>query len=550
MMSVSVLPFARSPIYLALILALTALSSPSHADEDHTAADPTGPITALTQLSSLQGLNTQPVLNTPHVHDFKTSNGTRVLFVAASELPIVDIRLTFDAGSARDVEVGKGLFGLANLTARLLDEGTSTQTTDQIAAQFEALGAQYSASAYRDMFAVDLRTLSDPNHLNPSVDQLLMLLKDAQFPPSSLQRVLQNAAIGQKQREESPASIGSIRFWRELYGQHPYAEPSSGTQASIKAITQADIQQFKSQFLVSQNLNIAMTGQLTLKQAKQLAERITHSLPKGQHARPLPKPTSLDQARTVMVPFDSTQTHVMIGELGVDRADPDLPALTVGNEVLGGGDFNARLMKELREKRGMTYGAYSNFTPMRSTGPFTISYSTRSDQAAESIQVAGQTIKDYLNQGADPTALAEAQEGILNGYPLSLASNQNINGYLAMMGFYDLPASYMADYPKQIAAVTPQAVRDAFGRHVHPDRMLTVVVGKPMTSRPTPSNTLPPATPASQPASQLPEAISTEPTSNRSAPSATTGDTPAPSSSEISNDTTVDVTVDPNQAKP
>ena len=540
MISTSMQPLKHHPMCMAMI-ALLAFSSTGHADEDHTAADPTGPITALTQLSSLQGKTIQPVLRTPQVNDFKTASGTRVLFVAAPELPIVDIRLTFDAGSARDVEIGQGLFGLANLTAQLLDEGTSTQTTDQIAEQFETLGAQYSASAYRDMFAVDLRTLSDPKHLEPSVDQLLLLLKDAQFPVSSMQRVLQNAAIGQKQREESPSAISGIRFWRELYGQHPYAEPSSGTQASIKKITQADIQQFKSQFLVAKNLNIAITGQLTLKQAKQLAERITQSLPKGQHARPLPTPAPINQARTVMVPFDSTQTHIIIGQLGINRADPDLPALTVGNEVLGGGDFNARLMKELREKRGMTYGAYSGFSPMRSTGPFTISYSTRSDQAAESIDVARQTVQDYLAQGADPTALAEAQEGILNGYPLSLASNQSINAYLAMMGFYDLPASYLADYPAKIAAVTPQAVRDAFSRHVHPEQMLTVVVGQPMTQSTT-SNTLPAATSASQPQ----QSNVSDPTDNSTAPSTIDQGSAAPPSSSSTDQGPDDV----SQAKP
>lgn len=471
--------WAMSSHLLALSLSFGLMPiNLAHAEEDRSPSQSTGPITALAHLSSLQGQPTAVVLRTPRVEDFKTKSGTRVLFVAAPELPIVDIRLTFDAGSARDVEIGSGLYGLASLTAQLLDEGTSTQSTDQIAARFETLGAQYSASAYRDMFAIDLRSLADANHLNPAVDQLLMLLKDAQFPQNSIDRVFQNAAIGQRQREESPATLGSIRFWRELYGKHPYAEPSSGTQASLRNITPAHIRQFKDQFLVSGNLNLSITGQLTLKQAKALAEQITRSLPQGQHAKALPLPLPVTAAKTIMVNFKSTQTHIMMGQLGLQRNDPDLPALTVGNEVLGGGDFNALLMKELREKRGMTYGAYSGFSPMRSNGPFTVSYSTRADQAAESIRVARQTLKDYLQQGADPTALAEAQEGLLNGYPLSLSSNASINAYLSMMGFYDLPASYLADYPKKIAAVTPEAVRAAFSKHVQPDQMLTVVVGQ------------------------------------------------------------------------
>jgi len=323
---------------------------------------------------------------------------------------------------------------------------------------------------------------------------LLALLKDAQFPQSSIDRVFQNAAIGQRQREESPSSVANIRFWRELYGTHPYAEPSSGTQASLKKITREDLLAFKSKYLVARNLNIAITGQLTLKQAKQLAEQLTQALPKGEPAPALPDPLPTTQARLVHVPFGSRQTHVMIGQLGVKRDNPDLPTLSVGNEILGGGDFNALLMKELREKRGLTYGAYSGFSAMRSRGPFSISYSTRADQARQSIDVAKQTLAQFLQQGVSDAVVQVAKEGILNSYPLSLSSNQNINGFLAMMGFYRLPTTYLADYPKQIEQVNAAAIQRAFMQYVQPDTLLTVVVGQPLES-----DTSIPTTPATTP---------------------------------------------------
>lgn len=481
----------RSFLSCAIACSLSVLS---HAEE-RAPVDTSGEIQALTQLTSLQQASAQPALNTPKVESFRTKAGTPVLFVAAPELPIVDIRLTFDAGSARDSSIRPQLYGLASLTAKLLDEGTSTQSTDQIAAQFEALGVQYNAAAYRDMFTIDLRTLAAPHLFSPALDQLLALLKDAQFPQSSIDRVFQNAAIGQRQREESPSTVASIRFWRELYGTHPYAEPSAGTQASLKQITRDDLLAFKSKFLVARNLNIAITGQLTLKQAKALAEQLTQALPKGEPAPALPTPALGTTARLVHIPFQSSQTHIIMGQLAIQRDNPDLPTLSVGNEILGGGDFNALLMKELREKRGLTYGAYSGFSAMRSLGPFSLSYSTRADQARQSIDVAQQTLAQFLQQGVNESTVQEAKEGLLNSYPLSLASNQNINGFLAMMGFYGLPTSYLADYPKQIAQVNAAAIQRAFQQYVHPDTMLTVVVGQPLEQPPATANAPHTATP-------------------------------------------------------
>lgn len=459
---------------LTISMGTTALV---HAESHASKAPSTAEITALKQLDSLKTAQTISQLKTPTVQEFKTQSGTRVLFVEAPELPIVDIQLVFDAGSARDSELKSGQYGLASITAQLLDEGTSSQTTDQISENFERLGAQYSAGASRDMLTVNLRTLSDSNLLNPAVDQLLSILKDAQVPQSSFERIMQQNRLGLAQQKESPATTIGIRFLQELYGKHPYAQPSTGTLSSIELIKPADIRKFKDTYLVAKNLNIAIVGQMNLEQAKSLAERITQSLPQGQHARSLPKPDATI-ARTVYVPFDSSQTHIRIGQIGITQNNPDLPALTLANEVFGGGDFSAILMKELREKRGLTYGAYSGFSAMQSNGPFKINYSTRTDQMNESLSVTKQVLRDYVQKDVALDKLNDAKTGILNSYPLSLSGNDTIASRIAGMGFFGLANSYLADYPKLIEAVTPEAAHEAFVRYVNPDKMLVVVVGK------------------------------------------------------------------------
>ena len=479
-----------SALWLSFALSITGIST-SHAEiseESHNAAEPSNqPLQALSRLDSLSNSSTQ-ILRTPSIQSFRTAQGTRVLFVAAPELPMVDIRLTFDAGSARDAEmgtiVGQKISGLASLTAQLLFEATSTQTTDQIAASFESLGAQYSAAAYRDMFAVELRSLTDPAYLQPAVTQWLDALRDAQFPDSSMARILQSAETGQKQRLDSPGAVASIRFWRELYGTHPYAEPSTGSLASLKNLTVSQVQQFRARYLVARNATIAITGNLSRSQAAELAERIAGSLPLGEPAAALPDPMPISAARQVYVPFNASQSHVIIGQIGVKRSLPatDLAALAVGNDILGGDGFTALLTQELREKRGLTYGAYSSFVQMRSNGPFMINYSTRGDQAVASIEIAKQTLRDFVANGVTTDAVEEAKQGILNSYPLSLSSNANINAFLAMIGFYGLPVTYLADYPTQIAAVTTADVQRVLQQYVQPDKLLTVVVGQALTA--------------------------------------------------------------------
>ena len=468
---------SRLSAQLKTVISISIITSQLTYAESHPISTPSNvEITALKQLDSLKNPLSLSQLRTPMVEEFTTSSGTRVLFVEASELPIVDIKLVFDAGSARDTELKSGQYGLASLTSGLLAEGTSTQTSDQISAHFERLGAQFSVAAYRDMFAVNLRTLSDSTLLNPAIDQLLSILKDAKIPQSSYDRIMQQNRVGLAAQKDSPSTTTNIRFWQELYGTHPYAQPTTGTLTSIELIKPADIRRFKDTYLVARNMSIAMIGQINLAQAKVLAERITQSLPQGQRARTLLKP-DIPTARTVHVPFDSTQTHVMMGVVSVARNNPELPSLTVANEVFGGRDFNALLMQELRVKRGLTYGAYSGFNPMHSNGPFTVNYSTRSDQTHESLKVASQALQDYIQNGVPLDKLNETKTGLLNSYPLSLSSNQSIVSFLASMGFYGLPRSYLADYPKQIEAVTAESAHQAFVRYVNPSRMLTVVLG-------------------------------------------------------------------------
>ena len=349
---------------------------------------------SIPQLQSLKNVSAKLDYQAPYVHDLKNRYKVRTLFVESRDLPMVDIQLTFNAGAARDEEVEKGLYGVANMAAQLMDEGTEKFTAQEIAAAFEQVGAQFSINAYRDMFTVRLRVLSDSQKLEPALAMMMEVLNHANFKSSSINLMLSNTQVGQKQLTENPSRLMSVKFNRELYGSHPYAEPITGTNGSLKRITPALLKKFRDEFIVTQNMNLAITGKLSPKEAQKLAERISANLTQGSKAKPLPEPIRSKEFNIQHIPFNSSQAYVVMGHIGTTRDDPDRLALEIANRMLGGSGFNSLLMKELRVKRGYTYGASSSLSFSQSPGVFSLGYSTRQDQLLDSIRVAHKTLVD------------------------------------------------------------------------------------------------------------------------------------------------------------
>ncbi|WP_312969582.1 M16 family metallopeptidase [Acinetobacter gerneri] len=435
-------------------------------------------ISAIAKLQSLKNLSHKSTFQAPFVQDLANQFKVRTLFVENQDLPMVDIQLTFNAGSARDQEISKQLPGLANMTAKLLAEGTEKYTATQIATIFQRLGAKFSVNAYRDMFVVKLRVMSDPDKLEPALALMLDVIKNSTLNSSGLNMVWNNTKVGQKQVQENPTSLMSFQFYRTIYANHPYAEPISGTQASIRKITVENLQQFKQRFLVAQNMNIAITGKLSAKQALDISERIAGNLPQGSKALPIKEPNAKTGFDIEHITFDSSQASVMMGQLSITKNDPDKVALDLANQMFGGANFNSKLMQELRVKRGLTYGAYSNLTALQASGIFSLSYSTQQNQLMDSIQIAYQTLLNFVQKPIDKKQLEETKEGMLRAFPMNYSSNANTNSQISSIGFYGLNANYLLQYQKQLQALTPEQVQNAIRRHIRPDQMSFVIVSK------------------------------------------------------------------------
>lgn len=438
----------------------------------------TNEFSSIAHLQSLKNIQENPHQIAPYVHELNNRFHVRSLFVESPTLPIIDIQLTFNAGSARDSEIGTNLYGLSNMAAQLMDEGTTNYTAQEIISTFESVGAKFSVAAYRDMFIIKLRTLSDPEKLQPALAMMLEVLNHSTFKTSSIDLMLSNTAVGQKQLKENPDRMKNIVFYRTLYGKHPYAEPVTGTQSSIKRITPENLIQFRKQFLVRNNLNIAITGQLTLKEALKLSEKIAKQLPKGSKANPLPAPIMRTDFNIRHIPYSSSQAHIVMGEIGTTRDDPDYLALQVANRIFGTGGFNSILSQELRVKRGLTYGVYSNFNFMQAAGPFSLGYSTEQTHLLESIQIAHQALVNFIDTPIDQQQFEQTKLGMMRAFPNNYSSNAAINAQLGAMGFYHLPADYLSRYSEELNQLTAIQVQNAIRKHLHPDRLTLVIFSK------------------------------------------------------------------------
>lgn len=410
-----------------------------------------------------------------------TGNGMQVLFQKADALPMIDFRLIFDAGAARDSSFkssdGTVLAGLAKLTNGLVFEGTNDLNADQIAEQFASLGIDYGNGSYRDMALINIRTLSYDKQKNGALKLLTKVLSDVSFPQEALDRERARMLVELDYIEQTPSKKASRAFYQTLYKNHPYGTPPGGNRESLKDISRKDLLNYYKQYYVAKNAVLAIVGDLTEQQAREHAEMISRALPAGKKAAELPSAPLLSKAEEVKINHASTQTTVLMGQPGIKRGDKDYYALYVGNHILGGSGFSARLMKEVRVKRGLTYSIGSYLIPMHAEGPYQFSFTTKQSSTQQAIDLVRQNLQQYIEQGPTQEELDNAKLNITGSFPLKQASNKNIVENLAVIGFYDLPLDYLDKYNAHIEAITLEQIKSAFKGRVHPDKMATIIVG-------------------------------------------------------------------------
>ena len=413
----------------------------------------------------------------PRIQRWETPNGVPVLFVAAPEIPMFVVRVVLAAGSARDGDAP----GLAALVSNLLGEGTRELSTDDFHARLEATGARLSSGSSHDHAQLTLRSLSDPAHAEAAVALAAAALARPRFDPDDFRLIRQQMLTGLEQAQSSPGALAGWAMQRAIYVQHPYASPPEGTRESVQALTRAAVVDFHARHHVARNAHVVLVGALDRPRAERIAAQMVAALPVGESAPPLPV-VEAAPAQVIHIPFESAQTHLLLGMAGISRDDPDYFPLVVGSHILGG-DAVSVLFEEIREKRGLSYGASSHFNPLARPGPFLISLQTDVTRTTEAREVLRATLADFIAKGPSEARVLAARDNLIGGFPLRIDTNGKLAEYLTVMAFYNLPLDWLERYPREIAAVTTAGIREAFQRRIALAAFSQVTVG-PVSSPP------------------------------------------------------------------
>jgi len=434
------------------------------------------------KLQSLAELeNKTPRSRKVDVQSWITAEGAKVMFVEARELPMFDLRLTFAAGSSRDADKP----GLAMITNYLLNEGVAGKNAQQIAQTFEALGTAFENQTGKDMASASLRCLSFADKREPALKLFAEVVGKPTFPADSIDLYKQGALANFSSNKQSPEELASIELDKRLFGDHPYARPKEGDADNLPLITLAHIQAFHKNAYAAGNVIIVLVGNLTRDEAQTIAAQVSAALPEGPALEKIERCAEPQSVR-IHIEYPSTQTDLRLAQIAMDRNDPDYAALSMANKILGGGGFGSRLMREVRERRGLTYHIASQMSPMQAGGTFTIHLKTRAEMTESCLKLVQDVVADYLETGPTEQELDDAKRELTGSFPLSTASNASIADHLGTIGFYDLALSDLDDFVRQSRSLTVEQVKAALNRQLSTAKMLIVSTGPSVPQKPLP----------------------------------------------------------------
>ena len=418
-------------------------------------------------------LGATPKLTLPTIQKKALSNGLPVWLVESHEVPLVQVNLLVQAGSADDPA---GAFGVASLTAAMLDEGAGPRSALEIADAIDFLGGVLTTASSFDASSVRLNV--PVARLADALPVMADVALRPTFPEQELERLRQERLTALLQAQDDPAQIADEAFNRIVFGgAHRYGTRSMGTAATLKAFTTDNLRAFHSRYFVPANATLIVVGDTRMDSVLPMLEQqfgAWKGAPAARATLPAAPPLTSLQISIVDKP-GAEQSQIRIGSVGVARATPDYFTLQVLNTVLGG-SFTSRLNQNLRETHGYSYGASSFFDMRLGAGPFVAGAGVQTDKTAEAL-------REFFNElngigkpiGSDE--LTKAKNYIALGFPADFETTGDLSRRIEDLIIYKLPETYYEQYVSNVQAVTAAGAHKAAGTYVQPSKFAVVVVG-------------------------------------------------------------------------
>lgn len=413
-----------------------------------------------------------PRLSLPPIEKTKLSNGLEVWMVEQRELPIIAMNLVLKTGQVN--EPG-GKTGVAGMTTSLIDDGTKKRSAVEIANELQAIGANMGAGGSWDATTVSMQTLA--KNLDKALDIYSDVIQNPTFPAAEFESLRTRQMIGLRQQKSNPNAISNTVYNKVLYGDHPYGRDS--TEATLRAITRDDVVNYYASTFKPNNGVLIVVGDFDRASVKSKLEAAFSDWKAGEVASTqLPPPPAAGSSGIYIVDRpNSAQSVVSVGQIGIDRANPDYFPVVVMNSILGGA-ITSRISMNLREDKGYTYGAGSGFQFRRGAGPFRAGGDMQTAVTKESVWELMKELKGI--RGDIPITQKELdynKQSLIRRFPSGFETVGAISNQLANLVVYGLPDSYFNDYIGKVNAVTIDDVNRAARQYLDPSKMAVVIVG-------------------------------------------------------------------------
>ncbi len=403
-------------------------------------------------------------------------NGVRAFVISDNEQPMVTVRLVLTAAGAVNDPSGKP--GVANMTADLLTQGTVSHTAQQIAEAIDYVGGSLSASADEDSANITVSVVKKDFML--AMDLLSDLVLHPAFKKEELERRRQQALSSLQVQYSDPGYIADALLARTVYREHPYGLPGAGTPDSIAKVGRDDLVHFWEAHFEPASALLSFAGDITAEAAFTAADRYLGKTAWPSREVKLSMTPSPEQVKGVRILFvdkaDANQTQIRVGRLGIQRNNPDYIPLHVANRIFGGG-FNSRLSTEVRQKKGLTYGAYSNFNSYLQAGDFSASTFTRTEATVEATKLMVDLIARMSTGELGPAELDFARDYLAGVFPIQSETSEQVASRILAVAQYNLPADYNDSYQQKVLAVGPPQIMEMAKRYFDASSLIIVLVG-------------------------------------------------------------------------
>lgn len=425
-------------------------------------------------LTGLLCLLAAPVAAEMKIQDISSPGGIKAWLVEEHGIPFTALEIRFRGGTSLDLQDKRGA---STLMAGLLEEGAGKLDAQGFAEAREGLAARFGFDADDDTISVSAQMLTA--NRDAAAELLHQALVNPTFDQSAIDRVKGQIVSMIQSNQTSPEAVASLSAARVTYGDHPYGTLNLGTEASVAALTRDDVFAAKAATMARDQLYVAAVGDISAKELGALLDRLFDGLPATGAPQVGDAKLTFD-GKTRVVPFQTPQSVVIFNQQGIKLNDKDYYAAALLAQVIGGDGFTARLMDEVREKRGLTYGVSAHLVVQDHAALWQGGLASANEKTAEAIKVIRQVWRDAADKGVTEAELSAAKTYMTGSYPLRFDGNDNIAGILVGMQMVGLPTEYVARRNALIEAVTLDDVNRVAHALMTPDKLTFTVVGQPV----------------------------------------------------------------------